>query len=102
MGLGSDLRRGFLRDQEGQPSCMRLISFGSFLVAGALGVMVVLGETSTAEVVLVGQFLAAAVGGKIGQKHLENKAPSGSVGSVPAGVQPTPAEYRAVEPDRQQ
>lgn len=100
MGIGSDLRRGFLRDQEGQPSCMRLISFGSFLVAGALGVMTMLGETSTAEVVLVGQFLAAAVGGKIGQKHLEGKAPPS--GSVPAGVQPTPAEYRAVEPDRQQ
>ena len=77
MGVASDLRRGFLRDQEGQPSCMRLISFGSFLVAGALAVIVVLGQTSTAEVVLVGQFLAGAVGGKIGQKHLEGKAPPG-------------------------
>ena len=75
MSLARDLRRGFLRDQEGNPSCMRLISFGSFLVAGALAVMVALGETSTAEVVLVGQFLAAAVGGKVTQKHLESKAP---------------------------
>ena len=88
MSLARDLRRGFLRDQEGNPSCMRLISFGSFLVAGALAVMVALGETSTAEVVLVGQFLAAAVGGKVTQKHLESKAP--------------PPVPDAAGPDRQQ
>jgi hypothetical protein len=64
---------GFLQDEHGNNSTMRLMclmAMGAAIVFGA--VVAWRGDPSGTGLYLVGLFLAAAMGGKVGQKALES------------------------------
>ena len=67
----------FFCDAKGKPSSMRLMSFVSLLIGGALAILPVFGfEPGPSEHVLY--FLGGAFGGKAYQKHTEGKVSPGT------------------------
>ena len=65
--------KGWLTDDEGNPSSMRLLSTASFFVAVAFGGMIAVGHVGTDRLELVIYFLVAAFAPKAVQKFAEKR-----------------------------
>ena len=65
--------KGWLTDDEGNPSAMRLLSAASFFVAVAFGGLIAVGNVGTDRLELVIYFLVAAFAPKAVQKFAEKR-----------------------------
>ena len=65
--------KGWLTDDEGNPSSMRLLSTASFFVAVAFGGFIAVGHVGTDRLELVIYFLVAAFAPKAVQKFAEKR-----------------------------
>jgi hypothetical protein len=62
---------GYLQDDQGHKSAMRVMCMGSLMAAIALALLSAFGHGSNDTMTLVYGFLVAAFGGKVGQKYIE-------------------------------
>lgn len=65
--------KGWLTDDQGNPSSMRLLSTASFFVAVAFGGLIAVGHVGTDRLELVIYFLVAAFAPKAVQKFAEKR-----------------------------
>ena len=71
--MSEDKKKGVFRDSEGNPSAMRWMTFIALIVAAFLAIAPVMGWSAKCEVdpMIIFSFLAAAFGGKVGQRFAE-------------------------------